>query len=98
MPQVSIIIPAYNRSKFLAQAVQSVLSQTATDFEILVIDDGSTDDSRAVIENIYDARLKYFYKENGGVSSARNFGLAKAVGEYVSFLDSDDFWPKNFLR
>ena len=68
-----------------------------TDFEVLVVDDGSTDDSRAVIENINDARLRYFYKQNGGVSSARNFGLAKAAGEYVCFLDSDDFWPSSYL-
>ena len=98
MPQVSIIIPAYNRSEFLTQAVRSVLSQTMTDFEVLVVDDGSTDDSRAVIENIHDVRLRYFYKQNGGVSSARNFGLARTVGEYVCFLDSDDFWPSGYLE
>ena len=98
MPRVSIIIPAYNHSEFLAQAVHSVLSQTMTDFEVLVVDDGSTDNSRAVMENIRDARLRYFYKQNGGVSSARNFGLTRAVGEYICFLDSDDFWPSGYLE
>ena len=98
MPQVSIIIPAYNRNDFLTQAVQSVLSQTVTELEVLVVDDGSTDDSRRVIENIHDERLRYFYKQNGGVSSARNFGLARATGEYVCFLDSDDFWSSSYLE
>ncbi len=98
MPAVSIILPTYNRSNLLREAIESAQRQTFTDFEILVIDDGSTDDTRSVIERISDTRIKYFYKSNGGVSSARNVGLVNAVGEYVAFLDSDDLWPEEHLE
>jgi len=98
MPKVSVIVPTYNRGYIVRQAINSILAQTLTDIEVLVVDDGSTDDTKQVVELIKDARIKYFYKENGGVSSARNFGLSKVRGEYVAFLDSDDIWPKEFLR
>jgi glycosyltransferase involved in cell wall biosynthesis len=98
MPLVSVIIPTYNRSGLVKEAVESVLSQTVRDLEIIVVDDGSADDTKAVIESIPDKRVKYFYKSNGGVSSARNLGLSKANGEYIGFLDSDDLWPKNYLE
>jgi glycosyltransferase involved in cell wall biosynthesis len=97
MALVSIIIPTYNRSPLVIEAIASVLDQTVRDIEVIVVDDGSTDDTRAAVEAVKDARLKYFYKSNGGVSSARNMGLAKAGGEYICFLDSDDLWPENFL-
>jgi glycosyltransferase involved in cell wall biosynthesis len=74
------------------------MNQTERDLEVIVVDDGSTDNTRAVIEDLADARINYFYKTNGGPASARNFGLSKARGEYVAFLDSDDFWPKNYLE
>lgn len=98
MSKVSVIIPTYNRSRLVKEAVESVLAQTFEDLEVIVIDDGSTDDTRDVIEVIDDKRIKYFYKENGGVSTARNLGLDKSEGEYICFLDSDDLWPENFVE
>ena len=78
---ISIIIPAYNAADYLAQTIESVLNQTYSDFELILIDDGSTDRTREIIKDYQckDARIKYFYKENGGVSSARNLGLQKAI-------------------
>lgn len=98
MSKVSVIIPTYNRGYIVKQAIDSVLAQNFTDFEILVIDDGSTDNTKAVVQLIADERVSYFYKENGGVSSARNLGLSKASGQYIAFLDSDDIWPERFLE
>ena len=98
MPKVSVIIPTYNRGYIVREAIDSVLSQTVRDIELLVVDDGSTDNTRQIVEEVNDARVKYFYKENGGVSSARNAGISYAEGTYVAFLDSDDLWPKEFLE
>lgn len=98
MSKVSVIIPTYNQSKLLKEAIKSVLQQSFTDFEILVIDDGSTDDTSSIVEQTPDNRVKYFYKNNGGESSARNLGLTKAHAEYIAFLDSDDLWPNNYLQ
>ena len=98
MPKISVIIPVYNRQDIVAHTVQSVLNQTDRDLEVLVVDDGSTDDTRAVIQNLADSRVNYFYKANDGPASARNFGLSKARGEYIAFLDSDDLWPENYLE
>jgi len=98
MPKVSVIIPTYNLSDMLEDAVRSVLLQSFSDFEVIVVDDGSTDDTQAVIARIRDSRVKYFYKQNGGVSAARNYGLSKANGAYIAFLDHDDLWPPNFLE
>jgi glycosyltransferase involved in cell wall biosynthesis len=95
MPTVSIIIPTYNCSSLLKEAIESVLRQSYTDLDILIIDDGSTDDTRLVVEQILDSRVKYYYKDNGGQSSARNFGLIKSQGQYIAFLDHDDLWPDN---
>jgi glycosyltransferase involved in cell wall biosynthesis len=97
MALVSVIIPTYNRSRLVVEAIASVLGQTVSDIEVLVVDDGSTDDTRAAVEAIKDTRLHYFHKPNGGVSSARNMGLARASGEYICFLDDDDLWPENWL-
>ena len=97
MPTISVIIPTYNRSEQLREAVNGILKQTFTDFEVLVIDDGSTDDTPEVIKQISDNRIKYFYKVNGGASSARNLGLTKAQGQYIALLDDDDLWPENYL-
>jgi glycosyltransferase involved in cell wall biosynthesis len=98
LPIVSVIIPTYNRCEQVAETINSVLDQTERDLEIIVVDDGSTDDTRVVIESIQDPRIKYYYKENGGAASARNLGLSNASGKYVAFLDSDDLWPKNYLE
>jgi len=92
MGLVSIIIPAYNAARFLKTTIHSVLAQTYTDWECIIVDDGSTDDTAKIataFENT-DARIRCFHKSNGGLSSARNFGLIKSRGEYIQFLDADD--------
>ena len=98
MPKVSVIIPTYNRSALLKEAIAGVLAQTMPDLEVIVVDDGSTDDTRSVVAAIPDERVKYFYKDNGGVSSARNLGLTMTDSEYIAFLDSDDLWPEDYLQ
>jgi glycosyltransferase involved in cell wall biosynthesis len=91
---VSVIITTYNRRRFLREAVLSVLKQDYQDRELIVVDDGSTDDSHNEVE---DLPVTYIRKENGGISSARNKGIEAAHGEYVAFLDVDDLWKKNKL-
>lgn len=97
----SIIVPVYNVSKYLNKCINSMLEQTYDNFEIILVDDGSTDDSGKICDSFIDAneKIRVFHKENGGLSSARNYGLKRAEGEYVIFLDSDDFWNKtDFLE
>jgi glycosyltransferase involved in cell wall biosynthesis len=89
---VSIIIPCYNRAHIVRETIDSVLAQTYGNFEALVIDDGSTDSTREVISTYTDPRIRYFYRENGGLSAARNSGLDASRGEFIAFLDSDDVW------
>ena len=93
MPKISVIVPVYNTEKYLHRCVDSILAQTFTDFELLLIDDGSTDGSGAICDEYAqkDSRVRVFHKENGGVSSARNLGLDNARGEWISFVDSDDW-------
>lgn len=94
MPKVSIIIPTYNYGNFICHAIDSVLIQTYNDFEILVIDDGSTDNTARQMDR-YKHKVKYYYRENRGVSAARNFGIERSNGEYIAFLDADDlFFPE----
>lgn len=95
-PTISVIVPVYNTEKYLGECVQSILNQIFTDFELLLIDDGSTDQSGAICDTyaLQDKRVKVFHKENGGVSSARNMGLDEARGEWIVFVDSDD-WVAN---
>ncbi|MDP6415706.1 MAG: glycosyltransferase, partial [Gammaproteobacteria bacterium] len=95
-PQVSVIIPAYNSASYLRQAVDSVLSQRDTSYELIIVDDGSTDDTRTVLQ-AYEDRIRYVYQDNQGVSAARNHGLRLAQGEFVVFLDADDFLLPNKL-
>lgn len=98
MPEVSVIIPTYNSARYLTQAVDSVLAQSFKDFEVLVIDDGSTDDTEAVMRR-YGQPVRYIHKENGGVSTARNRGIAESRGRYAAFLDADDTWlPEKLER
>lgn len=98
-PKVSVIIPVYNVENYIVKCVDSVVNQTLKDIEIIVIDDGSIDDSIKKIENRYsDNRLKIFRKTNGGQASARNYGISKAKGEYLLFIDSDDFVSKNMIE
>jgi glycosyltransferase involved in cell wall biosynthesis len=96
MPTVTVIIPVYNSETFIAQALNSVLRQSFTDFEVVIIDDGSTDCSRRIIEAI-DGPIRYYYQNNRGVAAARNTGLSLAKGEWVAFLDSDDIWHPDKL-
>lgn len=99
MPLFSVIIPTYNRSDKVKKAVESVLSQTFADFEILVIDDGSTDDTEAIIKSFTDPRITYQWQTNyGGPSKPRNSGIAIAKGSWVCFLDADDWWTPNKLE
>jgi len=90
-PTVSVIIPTFNRSQYITEALDSVLDQTFTDYEILVIDDGSIDNTKEVLTH-YMNKITYIYQENQGVSAARNTGIQHAHGKYIAFLDSDDMW------
>jgi glycosyltransferase involved in cell wall biosynthesis len=90
-PLVSVVIPAYNSRSYVAQAVESVLTQTFHEFEIIVIDDGSTDDTRQTLA-AYADRIRYVHQENRGVYAARNRGAKLAQGQYIAFLDADDVW------
>ena len=98
MPFFSIIIPLFNKENFIEKTLKSVLNQSFVDFEVLIINDGSTDKSKEKVLEFKDSRLHYFYQENGGVSAARNFGIAKAQSEYITFIDADDYWYPNFLQ
>ena len=93
MSKISIIVPVYNTEKYLDRCIQSILAQTYTDFELLLVDDGSTDSSGAICDKYAaeDSRVRVFHKENGGASAARNLGLDNAQGEWVTFCDSDDW-------
>lgn len=100
MCEISIVIPIYNKKRYLSDAVRSVLNQTFTDFELLLIDDGSTDGSGAICERLAetDDRVKVFHTANHGVSAARNYGIKKAVGKYIGFIDADDTVDRTFLE
>lgn len=91
MPEVSVVIPTYNSAQYVVEAVESVLAQTYQDFEILVIDDGSTDETEQVMRS-YPAPVRYIRQQNGGVARARNRGIQESRGRYVAFLDADDTW------
>lgn len=97
-PAVSVIIPTYNRAAFLSEAMASVLQQTMGDFELLVVDDGSTDGTRDVVMSFNDPRVRYLFQRNLGVSSARNWGVASSHAPLVAFLDSDDVWQPTKLE
>lgn len=94
---ISVIIPLYNKANCIKRTIQSVLSQSYKDFELLIVDDGSTDESKNIVLSITDSRIRYIYKENGGVSSARNFGAQKANSKWLFFLDADDVLLPNAL-
>ena len=98
MPLFSIIVPVYKAEKYINECVDSVLAQTFEDFELILADDGSPDRCPEICDEYAkkDSRIKVIHKENGGASSARNSGIEAACGEYVIFLDSDDYWEENY--
>lgn len=99
-PLVSIVMPVYNVEKYIAKSIQSVLSQSYTNFELLIVIDGSPDNSSEIAENyaVQDKRIKVLYKENGGLSDARNAGIENSKGDYIYFLDSDDYIEGSLLE
>ncbi len=98
MSKISVLIPTYNCGRFIKESIESALNQTRQPDEIIVVDDGSTDDTEEVVRRITDPRLRYVRKENGGEASARNRCLDESTGEYIAFLDSDDRWLPNKLE
>lgn len=98
--KISVIVPIYNVEKWLSKCINSILAQNFKDFELILINDGSTDNSEKICYKFldHDNRVKYFYKKNGGLSSARNLGIKKATGKYIVFIDSDDYVDKNYLQ
>lgn len=97
MKSVSVIIPTYNYGRFIANAIESCIDQTHPKVEIIVIDDGSTDDTRSIVDRFGD-RVVYHYQINQGVSSARNAGLDRAAGDFVCFLDADDYFVPDAIE
>ncbi|MUG99151.1 glycosyltransferase [Scytonema sp. UIC 10036] len=98
MPKISVVIPAYNAELTIAETINSVLLQTFTNFELIVINDGSKDKTLEIVEGIDDKRVKVFSYENGGLPTARNRGITRAVGEFIAFLDADDLWTPDKLE
>lgn len=99
-PKISVIVPVYNVEQYLPRCIDSILDQTFTDFEVLLIDDGSTDNSGKICDEYAqkDNRIRVFHKKNGGVSSARNLGIDESKGELITFIDSDDWLKQNCLQ
>ena len=98
MTTISIIIPTYNAGQYIKEALASVLAQSFQDFEVIIIDDGSTDDTAQKVKTLCDPRILYVYKENQGPAAARNYGLNLVRGEYIAFLDVDDLWEPHKLE
>ena len=96
--KVSVIMPAYNRETYIRESIDSVLAQSFTDFELIVVDDGSTDTTAAIVESYTDSRIRLICQPNGGVSVARNTGLEASQGQFITFLDSDDLYYPDFLK
>jgi glycosyltransferase involved in cell wall biosynthesis len=98
MPYFSIITPTYNRATLLVETIKSVLDQTFKDFELIIVDDGSTDNTKEAVQPFLSTRIKYFYQQNKRQGAARNLGIKNASGEFVAFLDHDDLWSPIFLE
>ncbi len=94
----SVVIPLYNKENYIVETLKTVLSQTFSDFEILVVNDGSKDNSLKAAASVNDPRIRILSKDNGGVSSARNYGIDNARFDYIAFLDADDYWLPGFLE
>lgn len=98
MPLLSVIVPVYNSSDSLSKNISSILNQSFVDFELIIVNDGSTDDSESIINGFSDNRITYIKTKNKGVSNARNIGINKAKGDYIIFLDSDDYIDKDMFK
>ena len=98
--KVSVIVPVYNTRGYLARCIESILGQSFSDFELLLVDDGSTDGSGDLCDSFLtkDSRVRVFHLQNGGVSAARNYGIQQAQGEWICFVDSDDEVLKDYLQ
>lgn len=97
MATISIVIPLYNKGFIISETLDSVLAQTFTDFEIIIVNDGSTDNGYEIVSQFSDKRIKLFQQQNKGAAAARNLGIEKATGELIAFLDADDYWYPNHL-
>lgn len=97
-PYFSVVIPLYNKQSHVKETIQTVLAQTFQDFEIVVVNDGSKDDSVKIVQSIEDRRIRIIHQENQGVSVARNKGIKESSAEYIAFLDADDIWLPDFLK
>lgn len=98
MPKFSVVIAVFNKEKYIAETLKSVLAQTFTDFEVVILNDGSTDNSEEEILKFNDRRIRYFSKENKGASAARNFTVKQAKSEYIALMDADDYWYPFYLE
>lgn len=98
MIDISIIVPIYNAEKYLNKCIESLINQTKKELEFILINDGSTDNSEKIIKSYKDKRIKYFKNENQGIGKTRNFGIEKATGKYIMFVDSDDYIDKNMAK
>ena len=95
---ISVVIPLYNKEQSIASTLQTVQNQTYQDFEIVIVDDGSTDHSVEEVTKVLNPRIRLIHQENAGVSAARNRGIEEAKGEYIAFLDADDEWKPDYLK
>ena len=93
---ISVVIPLYNKEEQIADTLQSIFAQTFQDFEIVIVDDGSTDNSVEEVEKFDDSRIRLIHQTNAGVSAARNRGIEEARGELIAFLDADDEWKPEY--
>ncbi|WNM18748.1 glycosyltransferase family 2 protein [Flavobacterium capsici] len=98
MPYFSIIVPVFNKEKFVSKTIESILQQSFQEYEIIIINDGSTDESEKKINQFKDKRIRYYKTENQGVAKSRNFGISLSTADYICFLDADDYWFPNFLE
>src|SRR5690606_14744865 len=98
MPKFSVVISVFNKEKYIAETLKSVLAQTFTDFEVVILNDGSTDNSEAEVLKFKELRIRYFSRENQGASAARNFTIQQAKSEYIALMDADDYWYPFYLE